>query len=300
LSSLVNEEGEKLLLPEAVAFWSEHSDRAGLDSWLSAIGVGSDMRRFVGRWAVRSSEDSYVRTAKRVVENCQRLAGVHARAAHAGGPDFFGEEETLSRLRDFLGAAGVDGAEIDAQIGRLERADTSAAPDPLGSMSDLGALTLPEAAQDAAAEAESLPALDDLVEEDIDREIEQAAEAAETAPDIGGKAQLHRLLGQQVAEELEKPAGFCVSITQGGHCRRLHFVGFCFRVPGEHYKRYESYGQEVPCASRFDVRCKDCFPAGKASERAEEAEQEASDSDGATSASSSSSSSPPLEPVVAS
>ena len=60
LGMLVDDEGEKLLEPESICFWSEHSDRAGLDSWLAAMSVGSDVRRFVGRWAVKNSEDGYV------------------------------------------------------------------------------------------------------------------------------------------------------------------------------------------------------------------------------------------------
>ena len=39
---------EPRLLTEAVSFWSEHSDRAGLDSWLASLSVGSDLRRFMG------------------------------------------------------------------------------------------------------------------------------------------------------------------------------------------------------------------------------------------------------------
>ena len=78
-----------------------------------------------------------------------------------------------------------------------------------------------------------------------------------------------------------------MSITQGGHCRRLHFVGGCFRLPGEHYKCYESFGQAIPEPHLFNVRCKDCFPADKAVARAEEAEIAASESDGSSSASSS-------------
>ena len=67
LGMLVDSEGAKLLEPESVCFRSEHSVRAGLDSWLAAMSVGSDVRRFVGRWAVKSSEDGCVRSASRVV-----------------------------------------------------------------------------------------------------------------------------------------------------------------------------------------------------------------------------------------
>ena len=57
-----------LLLPQAVSFWSERSDRAGVDSWLAAVGVGGDHRRFLGRWAAGGAQDVYVRTALRICE----------------------------------------------------------------------------------------------------------------------------------------------------------------------------------------------------------------------------------------
>ena len=69
LAGLRHSSGEGLVLGEALSFWTEHSDRAGLDSWLAALSVGSDLRRFVGRWAAHGSEDTYVRSAARVAEN---------------------------------------------------------------------------------------------------------------------------------------------------------------------------------------------------------------------------------------
>ena len=89
--------GEPLLLPEAVAFWTEHSDRCGVDSCLAALGVGADLRGFVGRWGVRSSTDTYVRTAYREVENLQKLAAqaglhrAHARASPRRRPQLLSQ-----------------------------------------------------------------------------------------------------------------------------------------------------------------------------------------------------------------
>ena len=92
LTAIVAESGEKLLLPETASFWTEHSDRAGMDSWLGALGVGPEHRCFLGRWAIQGSQDTYIRTALRIVENLQRLAARHARAVWKGGADHFGEE----------------------------------------------------------------------------------------------------------------------------------------------------------------------------------------------------------------
>ena len=150
LGLLVDNEGAKLLEPESIFFWSEHSDRAGLDSWLAAMSVGADLRRFIGRWALKGSEDGYVRSASRVVENCQRLASMHARASAKGGPDHFGEEETLAQLRNCLEAQGVD------QIQRLTRATACLPPDPFGSVS-AGGLLPTQAADENQMSGSSLP-----------------------------------------------------------------------------------------------------------------------------------------------
>ena len=74
LASLADDEGNALLPLEACTFWSEHSDRAGLDGWCAALGLAEPKRGFLGRWAARGFADIYVRTACRVVENLQRLA----------------------------------------------------------------------------------------------------------------------------------------------------------------------------------------------------------------------------------
>ena len=81
LGSLKDETGGARLPQGAARFWSEHSDRAGLDSWASALGVQESERRFLGRWSPQGSADAYVRTALRVVENIQVLVALHARRA---------------------------------------------------------------------------------------------------------------------------------------------------------------------------------------------------------------------------
>ena len=89
---------DALLLPEATKFWSEHSDRAGVTSWLLALGVPREQRDFLGRWAVSAMADKYSRTASAVVENLQIVAAKAARLVWNGGPDLFGEEEALENL----------------------------------------------------------------------------------------------------------------------------------------------------------------------------------------------------------
>ena len=86
LRSLHDEQNLALLPGLSGNFWTEHSDRAGLDGWAAALGVRESERGFLGRWAAKSSSDRYVRTACRVVENIQVLTARFAKKSLAGGP----------------------------------------------------------------------------------------------------------------------------------------------------------------------------------------------------------------------
>ena len=101
-ATLTDKHGKAFLSEKACRFWTEHSDRAGLDGWCIALGVSEPDRSFLGRWAANSSTNTYVRTAIRVVENLQMLAARHAQASAVGGPDFFGEEHILRDLSTHL------------------------------------------------------------------------------------------------------------------------------------------------------------------------------------------------------
>ena len=93
------------------------------------------------------------------------------------------------------------------------------------------------------------------------------------------KAGLREVLAANADVETSRPTGFIVSVTRGGLCRRLHYAGFCFRVPGEHIKNFEDWGQREPADHVYNLRCKDCFPAPAAKDM----DVEASDADGSSS-----------------
>ena len=60
-------------------------------------------------------------------------------------------------------------------------------------------------------------------------------------------------------EEEAPVCGFVVAITSS-RLRRLHFVGNCGKIPGVHYRSYEAFDNEVPDATKYDRRCRSCFP----------------------------------------
>ena len=277
LSTLRHEDGDPLLCAEAVPFWSEHSDRTGLDTWLAALSVGSDMRRFVGRWAVTGSEDAYVRSSLHVTENCQRLAGLHAREAARGGPDYFGEEETLGQLKSFLLTAGLPEADADKQVERLRKPNFSKKPDPLATLTSAGGLERREAVSSSSSTIPVPPPC----ESDDDEMLDWDAPLGDEEGDLLTAA------AQLLPDEPSAPMGFIVSKTRVGKCRRLHFAGGCFRIAGEHYKFYDDLGQAEPAEHLYNCRCSDCFPAARQAQRAVEAEFEASGSDGSSDSASS-------------
>ena len=299
LSGLKDESGDALLIPQAVGFWTEHSDRTGLDSWLGALSVGADKRRFVGRWAAKGSEDTYVRTAVRIVENCQRLAAKHAKSEFRGGPDFLGEEETLHQLAVFLRDAGVDEQAIAEQCERLTSADFTLAPDPIVSMNSDGLLI----SQQLPLEEPSVSEVQHqaILDGNLGAAMSIADDADEVLEDELLKGQnLAKLLDSAEPEGQDEVMGFVVSITRGGRCRRLHFVGGCFRIPGEHYKNFEGFGQSVPEDHQYNLRCRDCFPAERPAVQKGERDEEGSDGGESTSGSSSSSSTAPAADAAAS
>ena len=252
LASLRAPDGSPLLLPAAVGFWTEHSDRCGLDTWLGALSVGADLRKFVGRWAAGGAEDRYVRSATRITENCQRLAAKHARAVLRGGADHFGEEETLEQLRAYLGDTHHGSEEdITRQVDGLTCANNALPPVALGSLGADGAYPFDPAPQTPSCSETAPPPASE----------EELPEMEPEEPPLR-QDDLETMLAQQVrAEHLPPPAGFVISVTQGGRCRRLHFAGGCFRVPGEHYRIFEDLGQQEPPDHQFTHRCRQCFPS---------------------------------------
>ena len=71
--------------------------------------------------------------------------------------------------------------------------------------------------------------------------------------------------------------------------RRLHFVGSCGKVPGEHYRNFETWGSVMPPESELDCVCSICFRGGLV--RPQEVADTVEDMESSSSSDSSSSSS---------
>ena len=61
-----NEDSYYLLSQEAIGFWTERSDRCGLDSWRTALGYDASQRDVLGRWGAQGSAGRSLRKSARV------------------------------------------------------------------------------------------------------------------------------------------------------------------------------------------------------------------------------------------
>ena len=85
-----------------------------------------------------------------------------------------------------------------------------------------------------------------------------------TGEDLKGEedAEAAAALVQLAAADAEPvPEGFCIQYTIR-KVRRLHFVGSCKKVPGEHCVEFDCWGDLMPPEFEFDVVCDVCFKGG--------------------------------------
>ena len=72
-------------------------------------------RDFLGRWSAQGSSDKYIWTAWRIIKAIQVKVARVARESLNSGPDYFGEEQTLSELASFLSKQGLADEAISIQ-----------------------------------------------------------------------------------------------------------------------------------------------------------------------------------------
>ena len=260
--SLEAVDGSALLDAKAADFWSEHSDRAGLDSWLAALNVAAPERGFVGRWAATGSQDTYVRTALRVVENLQLQAVRFARESWKSGPDFFGEEHTLELLKGMLLSRGWSPENADDQVARLTSADAS-----IFFSIELTQKFSAISARSEAEEAPTTPRRPDVDErEDTDSLDFEGDPSAISAEQI---EEARDLVHEQTDPQLEPIEGFFVATSRKGMRRKLHFAGACRLAPDLADPLLIRCGGIMPAADSFDGCCAICFPGERLGLRGE-------------------------------
>lgn len=88
-----------LTSPDALSFWTEHSERNWLNSVLAALEVPREQRDFLGRWRASSSCDEYIRSARIIVMKLQSKAVNGLRRDKTGELRFLGVTELTTHLR---------------------------------------------------------------------------------------------------------------------------------------------------------------------------------------------------------
>ena len=117
--------------------------------------------------------------------------------------------------------------------------------------------------------------------QEVKTELEEPTDYAVSDASESEAREAHALLIED--EPLVKPHGFVVS-NVGAKRRRHHFIGNCYRRPGEHYRDFTIYGDTVPTEQDFDKVCSTCFPRGVLTEElVEEKVEESGDSDSTSS-----------------
>eukprot|EP00435_Cladocopium_sp_Y103_P061718 s1184_g23.t1 len=118
-----------LVFPESLGFWSEHSERGTMDTWMQVAGAAPEIRRMVGRWSV-SEEEEYLRNLEAGVTRAQREVALMFQEWATDRPAFGDfERQVAGDLRRFLEARGVAEERIALQLDRLS-VDLRAEPVP--------------------------------------------------------------------------------------------------------------------------------------------------------------------------
>ena len=230
LATLRRPDGRALLSPSACRFWTEFSDRAGLDGWCMALGVSVSERSFLGRLAAKGSTDAYVRTAVRIVENLQLLAARHGRASAQGGPDFYDEEHILRRLHRFLLSAEGGEEWVTEGISTFSLPNFSLHPRPLEDV---------RTAATAAAEVQSPMVLANSGAEG-ENDGDDDDDDDDAPPDLSDEMPVQeldlaevKLAAKAVAEAVpDLPHGFVIIKTKGGQVQAVPLCGGVSSDPG--------------------------------------------------------------------
>ena len=256
------ESGPTLLLPEACAFWTEHSERNGLPSAAAALGFPPEWTDVLGRWTATASA-CYVRSQR------QRVLTIQAKVARlreaSGGPDLIGETETITRLVDFIKEKypQVSEAQLDAQHDRLcfftghgchsdfYKYDGGPATAPALSSSPAGR-------EDIEFTDDPLQWFDEKTHTEAGRYVDSQLG---TAGDDQGEVEL---LAEEVSADVlptDVAGGYVVARTLKRGVRMLHRLGACPLFPGVRCKDFEEFGTEMPKPSLYDAVCRHCWRA---------------------------------------
>ena len=242
-----------LVFPEAIGFWSEHSERGTMNTWMQMAGVPPEVRRMVGRWSV-SQEEEYLRNLEASVTGAQQKVAQMVQE----GPDSssaFGafEHQVAGELRRYLELRGVAEETVLKQLEAIALPPSQPVPPSVGVLSS-EVWSLEEAASlgfgDSTVKLESSPGPAGSV-----RPSPTSPAASPTQEEGEAEGEGAPVDGEQG----EAPGTFVFSVLGSCNRRTLHRVGECWRRPGVHYRDYLLVGPDRPPLGAGDRECRDCF-----------------------------------------
>ncbi|CAE8615556.1 unnamed protein product [Polarella glacialis] len=259
--------GLLLTLSGAGLFWTEHSERATINTWARACGVLEDVRKMMCRWQP-TCEEGYLRNLRHLVESAQLQIASTIRIAMAAGEDLLDEGQVLDELEDYFEMKWEHSpAEVKDQLTRLKYFW------PEGGQDQIAADLVGEAVADSFSGMAAM------------EEVTQAAYLGQANASVEPEAEEESLpeeSDEETAKEEAPPVShlgkFFISITGAARKRRLHLGGECWRVPGRDYGEFERCDAGQPAPAKYHAVCKQCFPSGVVSQ----ASDEESSSDGSS------------------
>lgn len=211
--------GVALMSGTAATYWTEHSPRSTLASWVSCLGTfPADWPDLLGRWGAGRAE-GYVRTHRRRVHLMQEAVAEKFRSSR--NPHvLFDEDALFTDLREYLMRKGLAEPAARDQVERL----------------------IVKGKLDEEADAEEA----DRSAEGSTVEISDGEVVPITEVSKHGVVQVEELMGQYV-----------VSVV--ANRRRLHRIGNCYRIPGIDYANFEVLGEGEPDRSLYTSWCQFCW-----------------------------------------
>eukprot|EP00435_Cladocopium_sp_Y103_P065945 s1179_g28.t1 len=228
-----------LLTPMATGFWTEHSERGTMATFMQMAQIGPEVRKMVGRWSF-TQEEEYLRHLEVSVVTAQ--AQVAAMLKRWEPQQRVLDEQIIASLGIYLKERDVEDEEVEKLAQNLALPqDESGYGNSLDQLSGMQRLqSLNEVASDRATSPLLSPTSALLAD---------PAEADQTEDEGEGEGE----------PMVETNGTFVFSVWGSCNRRTLHRVGECWRVPGVHYRNYISAGDERPPLLAGDRECRDCF-----------------------------------------
>ena len=206
----------------------------------------------------------YIRTKEVTLGRAQRMVANFGQAAllTKGVPDLLGEERALASWGEWAGRFAVGEDVVERQVERFRTAAAEA--DDAGSqwLQAFGWGAYCGGVRGGRTRSPTpLGGASPLTDEEQGGDVE-GVDTGESGDDEAGEADSE---GEESAGEGSasppEPVGldYVVSISCKKQIRTLHRVGWCFRIPGVHYREYVNLGAVLPEGANFHRCCKSCW-----------------------------------------